>query len=298
MRGKRTVAGHSFGTFSIAARDPENGDLGVAVASKFLAVGSAVPWARAEVGAIATQSYVNTSYGPRGLSLIEEGLSAEETIDRLVSDDDGRESRQVGLVDVLGRTAAYTGTGCYDWAGHLVRADFTCQGNILTGPETLDAMAGGFQEAQGELADRLVAALSAGDQAGGDRRGKESAAVLVVREGGGYGGFNDIYVDLRVDDHPDPVLELARLLGLHRLFLGASKPEEKIAIDASLVRELQAVIKALGYYQGDINSQWDEATQRALLEFVGTENLEERVDITNRTIDPPALDHIRQTLAK
>lgn len=298
MLGKCTVAGHSFGTFSIVARDPDNGDLGVAVASKFLAAGSAVPWAKAEVGAIATQSYVNTSYGPRGLSFIEEGLSAEETADCLVSDDEGRDLRQVGVVDSLGRTAAYTGTGCYDWAGHVVQADCACLGNILTGPETLEAMAGAFQEAKGELADRLVVALAAGDQAGGDRRGKESAAVLVVRKEGGYGGFNDIYVDLRVDDHPDPVPELARLLGLHHLFLGVSKPEEKIPIDASLVRELQTVIKALGYYQGDINSHWDEPTRRALLEFVGTENLEERVDIANRTIDPPALEYIRQTLAK
>lgn len=298
MRGEHRLATPRLATFSIVARDPDNGDLGVAVASKFLAVGAAVPWAKAGVGAIATQSYVNTSYGPRGLSSIEEGHSPEETVERLIIEDEGRDSRQVGLVGSLGRPAAYTGAECYDWAGHLVRSHYTCQGNILTGPETLEAMAGQFQEAQGELADRLVAALTAGDQAGGDRRGKQSAAVLVVRKGGGYGGFNDIYVDLRVDDHPDPVPELARLLRLHRLFLGASKAEEKIPIDASLVRELQAVIKALGYYQGDINSHWDEPTRRALLEFVGRENLEERVDFANRTIDPPALDYIRQTLAK
>jgi len=285
-------------TFSIVARDADNGDLGVAVASKFLAVGAAVPWAVAEVGAIATQSYVNTSYGPGGLALIKEGLSAQEAMGQLISEDQGRASRQVGMVDSLGRTAVYTGEDCYDWAGHLVQENYTCQGNILTGPETLEAMAREFQDAQGELADRLVSALAAGDRAGGDRRGKQSAAVLVVRKEGGYGGFNDSYVDLRVDDHGDPVAELGRLLRLHRLFLGSSKPEEKMAIDADLVRELQAVIKGLGYYRGPINSEWDEATERALAEFVGTENLEERVDISNRTIDPPALQYIRQTFAK
>jgi len=298
MRGEHPLAPRRLATFSIVARDPENGDLGVAVASKFLAVGAAVPWAMAEVGAIATQSYVNTSYGPGGLALIKEGRSAEEAMEQLISEDEGRASRQVGLVDSLGRAAAYTGEDCYDWAGHLVHANYTCQGNILTGPETLKAMASEFQDTQGELADRLVAALAAGDQAGGDRRGKQSAAVLVVRKEGGYGGFNDVYVDLRVDDHANPVAELARLLRLHHLFLGSTKLEEKIVIDADLVRELKAVIKRLAYYGGRINSEWDETTQRALAEFVGTENLEQRVDVANRTIDPPALDYIRQAFAK
>lgn len=298
MRGEYPLATRRMATFSIVARDPDNGDLGAAVASKFLAVGAAVPWAKAEVGAIATQSYVNTSYGPRGLALMREGRSAEAAMEQLISEDEGRASRQVGLVDSLGRTAAYTGEDCYEWAGHLVDENYTCQGNILTGPETLKAMAGEFQDAQGELADRLVAALAAGDQAGGDRRGKQSAAVLAVRKEGGCGGFNDVYVDLRVDDHADPVTELGRLLRLHHLFLASSKPEEKIAIDGDLVRELQAVIKGLGYYRGRINSEWDKTTRRALAEFVGTENLEERVDIANRTIDPPALDYIRRTFAK
>lgn len=298
MRSCRSVLLPMYTTLSIVARDSENGDPGIAVASKFLAVGSSVPWAAAEVGAIATQSYANTSYGPRGLALMEEGLSAQEVVERVIQEDEGRDLRQVGVVDAHGRAAAYSGASCLAWAGHIVRADYACQGNILTGPETLQAMATAFEKAQGQLVHRLVAALVAGDKAGGDRRGRESAALLVVRNGAGYGGFNDIYVDLRLDDHPEPISELARLLELHRLFLGSSDREAGIAIDTSLLRELQGVIKRLAYYDGSVSGYWDTPTQQALQEFIGMENLNERVDITNRTIDPPALEYIRARFSR
>lgn len=282
-------------TFSIVARDPANGDVGVAVASKFLAVGSAVPWAEAEVGAVATQSYANTSCGPRGLAMMKAGLSATEALERLIAEDEGRDQRQLGVVDVQGRAAAYTGKGCYGWAGHLLREGVACQGNILTGPETLDAMVEAFECISGQLSDRLSAALKAGDEAGGDRRGKQAAALLVMRKGAGYGGFNDVLVDVRVDDHLEPVPELGRLLDLHHLYFGTTPPEEKVRIDEALVREFQERMRRFGYYDGAMSGAWDEATQSAFRAFVGNENFEERVDIPGRTIDPPALDFIRKT---
>ncbi|MEO0249829.1 MAG: DUF1028 domain-containing protein [candidate division WOR-3 bacterium] len=202
------------GTFSIVAFDPTTGDLGVAVASKFLAVGSVVPWAEAGVGAIATQAFGNTTYGPRGLALLKRKLTPEEVIQRLTREDKNREQRQVGIVDAKGRAATYTGKRCIPWAGGLTGKGYAVQGNILTGEEVVKAMAQAFERAKGELAERLLTALKAGEQAGGDSRGKQSAALLVVRKGGGYAGYNDRYVDLRVDDHPNPIPELERLLKL------------------------------------------------------------------------------------
>jgi uncharacterized Ntn-hydrolase superfamily protein len=205
-------------TYSIVGRDGTNGDLGIAVQSKFLAVGAVVPWARAGVGAVATQSYANTAYGPRGLDLLAAGHSAEAALQALITDDAGADQRQVGIVDAQGRAATFTGPGCHAWAGGIAAPDFAAQGNILVGEDTVRALADTFQRATGPLSHRLLEALAAGQRAGGDRRGQQSAALLVVRAGAGYAGFNDRYIDLRVDDHPDPTVELTRLLTQHELY--------------------------------------------------------------------------------
>jgi uncharacterized Ntn-hydrolase superfamily protein len=196
--------GLGFGTFSIVGADPKTGEVGVAVASKFLAVGSVVPFAQAGVGAIATQSYANTTYGPRGLELLRRKVAPQEVIRRLTQGDPQREQRQVGLVDAQGRSASFTGQRCLRWAGGVAGKHFAAQGNILTGEAVVQAMAEAFQKTPGELALKLMAALEAGEKAGGDSRGKQSAAILVARKNGGYGGFDDRYIDLRVDDHPEP----------------------------------------------------------------------------------------------
>lgn len=201
-------------TFSIAAFDPDKKEWGVAVASKYLAVGNAVPWAKAGVGAIATQSLVNVTYGPNGLELLAKGKSAEDALKELTEADKGKESRQLGIVDAKGEVAAFTGKRCNPWAGHKTGKHFTCQGNLLTGEAVVDAMAKAYEETKGPLVWRLMAALDAGDKAGGDKRGKQSAAVLVVKEHSGPNGFGDRYLDYRVDDHANPVPELARIVAL------------------------------------------------------------------------------------
>ncbi len=236
-----------FGTFSIVGYDARTGDLGVAVASKFLAVGSVVPFAQAGVGAIATQAFANTTYGPRGLELLKRGLSPEAVIRRLTLGDPQREQRQLGIVDAKGRSATYTGRACIRWAGGIAGEYFAAQGNILTGEAVVKAMADTFQRTRGELARRLLAALEAGERAGGDARGKQSAAILVVRKQGGYAGFDDRYIDLRVDDHPDPIPELRRLLTMQlamrrqdrafRLY-NARRYREAAAMFAEIIREL------------------------------------------------------------
>jgi uncharacterized Ntn-hydrolase superfamily protein len=200
LRHQRLVA-----TFSIVACDLAAGDLGIAVASKFLACGAVVPWASAGAGAVATQAFCNTASGPEGLRLMSDGLSAAEALARIVAGDPGRDARQLGLVDARGGAAAHTGSACLDWAGHQTGQGFTCQGNLLTGPDTVAAMAATFRSATGALADRLATALAAGEAAGGDRRGRQASALYVVRPKGGYLGMNDVLVDLRVDDHPEPV---------------------------------------------------------------------------------------------
>lgn len=203
-------------TFSIVAYDPETDALGIAVQSKFFAVGSVVPWAEAGIGAIATQSWANTSYGPNGLKLLKSGLSAKQTLERLIADDPGHATRQVGIVDAKGTVARYTGDECNEWAGAVSGNHYTAQGNILAGEGVVKAMGKAFEETDGELADKLMAALFAGQEAGGDTRGQQSAALLVVQEGSGYGGFNDRYIDLRVDDAEKPIEELQRLLAIHK----------------------------------------------------------------------------------
>jgi uncharacterized Ntn-hydrolase superfamily protein len=201
-------------TFSIVAYDPERQEWGVAVASKFLAVGAVVPWAKANVAAIATQSHANTTYGPKGLDLLSQGKSAEEVIKLLTEDDPGKDVRQVGIVDSKGNPATYTGSKCTAWAGGKTGKHYACQGNILAGEAVVDDMAKAFEEAKGPLAWRLIAALEAAEKAGGDKRGKQSAAILVVRDKAGYSGFNDRMIDFRVDDHANPVQELTRILAL------------------------------------------------------------------------------------
>lgn len=286
-------------TFSIVGRDPTTGDLGVAVQSKFLAVGAVVPWARAGVGAIATQSWANTAYGPRGLELLASGKSAQETLARLTGVDDHADQRQVGIVGADGRSATYTGSGCMRWAGGVAGTDFAAQGNILVGEETVTALAETFQQTRGSLWHRLVEALAAGQRAGGDSRGQQSAALLVVRAGGGYGGFNDRMMDLRVDDHPHPIEELARLVKLYELLFLKPRPEDLLTIDAALAREIQQLLGRTGDYTGAISGVYDQATHTALARYCGRENLEERMtsDPNDARIDQHVLAYLRDHVA-
>jgi uncharacterized Ntn-hydrolase superfamily protein len=280
-------------TFSIVARDAQTGEFGIAVQSKFLAVGAVVPWAKAVVGAIATQSWANTRYGPQGLELLASGLTATEVLARLTNDDEGRASRQVGIVGIEGEPASFTGDECYPWAGGRVGKHYTCQGNILAGEETVLAMARTFEETPGQLCDRLMAALAAGQAAGGDSRGQQSAALLVVRQGGGYGGFNDRFIDLRVDDHPRPIDELKRILQLHKLYLFPPEPADILVIDMNLARKLQELLTATGDYQGAINGSYDDVTRDAFRKFSGRENLEERW-FEDARVDRVVLEFMRQ----
>lgn len=274
-------------TFSIVACDLKAGEWGVAVQSKFLAVGSVVPWAEAHVGAIATQAYANTGYGPRGLAMLKLGFSAEETLRKLLEMDEGREHRQVGIVDFQGGAAAFTGRECYKWAGHIVGKNFTVQGNILVSRKTVEAMASAYERIRGPLAKKLLEALRAGQGAGGDRRGQQSAAIVVVKERGGYGEFNDRLIDLRVDDHPNPVEELARLLELRELYFGATK--KRVTLDAPTLKRVQQMLTTLGYYRGALHGRLDGATRQALIDFHNTENLEMRLLKETNLLDAEVL---------
>ncbi len=264
-------------TFSIVGYDPDTKDLGVAVASKFIAVGAFVPWAKARVGAIATQAYANISYGPRGLELLAKGYSARKVLSILIDDDPLREMRQVGIVDANGEAAAFTGRECFPYAGHIVGNGYSVQGNILTGPEVLEAMAKAFEGTRGELVDRLLAALEAGDRAGGDRRGKQSAAIIVVREGGGYGGYTDKYVDIRVDDHPEPVQELKRIFRIWELTLLTREDPNDIVLKDEVASKIQQALKKLGYFRGSITGVWDEETEKAFNEWAMINNFENKL---------------------
>lgn len=264
-------------TFSIVAFDPANGDLGVAVQSKFPNVGVSIPFAKAGVGAVATQSYCNTSYGPRGLALLENGASPRQAVDILIGDDEQRDYRQVGIIDARGRAASFTGAQCFDWAGDGQGACCSAQGNTLAGPQVVEGMVRGFEGAEGSLAERLLAALQAGQAGGGDRRGQQSAALLVVRAGGGYGGFDDRYVDISVYDHPTPIAELERLYAIHRLTYFRSDPDRLARIDAAIADELQQMMRARGFYKGAATGICDDATLKALRDFMGWENYDERI---------------------
>jgi uncharacterized Ntn-hydrolase superfamily protein len=284
-------------TFSIVAHDPQAQEWGIAVESKFLAVGAVVPWAQAGVGAVATQSYANTSFGPNGLALMAQGLSAQEALDQLIARDKDRARRQVGLVDAQGRAATFTGDECHAWAGGVTGTYYAAQGNILVSGATVEAMAQTFEEAQGELADRLVAALAAGQTAGGDRRGRQSAAVLVVRAEGGYSGFNDRYLDLRVDDDPEPIERLQALVDLHHLFFKPPAPGEMVAIEGDLAREVQHILQWAGYYDGPITGEYDAPTRQALTNLIGNENFEERFDEERGLISRQVMDVLRLKFA-
>ena len=266
-----------IGTFSIVARDPDTGELGIAVQSKFLAVGMAVPWAKANVGAIATQAAANLDYGEIGITLLEKGYTAQQTLDALLALDEDREERQVGIVDAQGNAVSFTGKNCFDWAGGITGDNFTCQGNILVSEETVTALKETFLNTSGTLARRLVKALDAAQHAGGDKRGRQSAALFVVKEKGSYGGYNDRYIDLRVDDHPEPIEELARLLDLHEMYFHKTLPEEEVKVDQALAARMQEALLALGYYKGPVNGEFDHLTQQAYEDFCGVENFEERM---------------------
>jgi uncharacterized Ntn-hydrolase superfamily protein len=261
-------------TFSIAAH--ADGQWGVAVASKFLGVGALVPAARWEVGAIATQAWANLAYRPDGMALLAEGRSAADVVEALTGKDAMRDHRQLGVVDRYGESATWTGSECNAWAGDRSGPGYAAQGNILTGPEVLEAVATTFEQTAGPLAERLLAALLAGDRAGGDRRGRQSAALYVVSEAGGYGGGSDVLVDLRADDHPDPVPELARLLELHTLYFG--KPEEVLPLEGALKEEVDARLARLG--------------RSSLEEWAGIENFEERLVADG--IDALVLEELRK----
>jgi uncharacterized Ntn-hydrolase superfamily protein len=271
-------------TYSIVACDLEAGQWGVATQSKFLAVGSVVPWAEANVGAVATQSYANPSYGPDGLRLLRDGLSAEDAVTRLTDADQGRKQRQLGIVDGGGGAATYTGSGCHAWAGGRTGPCFAAQGNILVSGETVDALAETFQATAGRpLAERLLDCLAAAQAAGGDKRGQQSAALLVVEKNAGYAGLSDTLIDLRVDDDTGPIEELRRLYGLHQGLFGRTPREEWIEIDEGLATELRERLARLGY---------DEELPAAFARWSGSKNLEERVDGIER-IDPVVLRALR-----
>ncbi|MGN7176000.1 DUF1028 domain-containing protein [Cytobacillus sp. SAFR-174] len=260
-------------TFSIVGYDPKEKEWGIAVQSKFLGVGAVVPFAKAGIGAVATQSYANTSYGPRALQLMEEGKTAEEALEIITKDDPEKELRQVGLLDSMGTPATFTGEGCYDWAGGMTGPHYAAQGNILVDEKTVEAMGQTFISTEGPLAERLLAALNAGQAAGGDSRGQQSAALLVVKEAGGYGGFNDRYIDLRVDDHPEPITELIRIYHLQQLYFAPSKAERLAAIDGEIKEELVRELTRLDYLKA---GQGEEQLLKALTAFIHTENFEAR----------------------
>ncbi|HYY08489.1 MAG TPA: DUF1028 domain-containing protein [Actinomycetota bacterium] len=274
-------------TFSIVAADPDAGDWGIAVASKFPCVGAVVPWARAGVGAVATQAWANTSFGPDGLALMGEGVAAEDALRRLLDADEGRADRQVGLVDARGRAATFTGEKCMVWAGGIAGDGFAAQGNILVRDEVVKEVARAFRATEGDLSDRLLAALLAGDAAGGDRRGRQSAALLVVREGGGYEGRNDRYVDLRVDDHPDAPTELARLFEVWDATM-LVRNDPLLPASPDLVADIQRRLAAIGRFEGDSTGVYDDATRDALAGWAGEVNLEGRLrddeEISNQLV--------------
>ena len=263
-------------TFSIVGADPETGDWGVAVASKFPCVGAVVPYARAGVGAIATQAWGNTSFGPDGLDLMASGMPAGDALDKVLAADEGREDRQVAFVDASGRAVTFTGERCMEWAGGIAGERFAAQGNILVGEQVIADMATAFTATGGDLCDRLLAALVAGDAAGGDRRGRQSAALLVVREGGGYEGRNDRYIDCRVDDHSRATDELVRLFEVwDETMLVRNDP--LLPSTPELVLDLQRRLRKLGTYGGEDTGSFDVATREALADWAGANNLEGRL---------------------
>src|SRR3954451_5784109 len=272
-------------TYSIVACDLEAGQWGVATQSKFLAVGSVVPWAEPQVGAIATQSYANPRYGPDGLALLRQGLSAEEVVERLTAADEGRDQRQLGVVDGKGVGASFTGPECMDWAGGRTRPCYAAQGNILVSDATVDAIAETFERTTGApLAERLLDCLDAAQAAGGDSRGQQAAALLVVERDGGYAALSDSIVDLRVDEHERPLEELRRIYGLHQAIFGKTPPEDWLEVDDALAGELRERLARLSF-EGELEASFNA--------WAGKENLEERVEGVER-VDPVVLEELRR----
>ncbi len=279
-------------TFSIVGYDPETEEVGVAVQSKFLAVGNVVPWAKAGVGAVATQAWANPTYGPEGLRLLEEGHSVDEVVKLLTTADPGAEDRQFGLIDAQGHAASFTGSRCMDWAGGIVGENFACQGNILVSENTVKAMAETFETTKGDLAERLTLALMAAAEAGGDSRGMQSAALYIAKENGGYLSNNDRYVDIRVDDNPDPIVELRRILKGYRILFYKTKPENIVDIVGETKDYLLGVLIKGGYYSGSIDDEWNDAAQEALGVFYSTENFEERI-CEDGKIDKEVVEYLK-----
>ncbi|MHA2043114.1 MAG: DUF1028 domain-containing protein [Candidatus Thorarchaeota archaeon] len=263
-------------TFSIVARDSSNGDIGIIVQSKFPAVGAVVPWAMAEAGGVATQAWANTSYGPRGLEFLTEGKNASETLKALLKNDEKVEHRQVGIVDAKGLAVSHTGKECMEWAGHIVGDGYTCQGNILAGETVVKDMAEAYEKTEGDLIDRLFAALNAGQVAGGDRRGMQSAAILVVRKEGGYEGGNDRYIDVRVDDHPRPIEELERIFALYDMtLLNREDPSRLHHIEGDIALKIQQALVSQGFLEV-IDKEFSDTATSALREWVNTNNFENK----------------------
>ena len=283
-------------TFSIVAADTATGEVGVAVQSKFPSVGAVVPFVRAGAGAIATQAFANTAYGPNALDLLGRGTPPDEVARELTAGDDGRDDRQFGIVGAGGRSTTFTGSRCISWAGGIAGDGFAAQGNCLASAAVVDALASTFRATEGHLADRLVASLRAAQAQGGDKRGQQSAALIIEKPRGGYGGFNDRYVDLRVDDHATPIEELARLLELHKLYFFAAEPEDLIEIDATLGAGLVRELSRVGALDGSERG-YDAVAKKALVAFMHVENLENRVRADGR-IDRQTLDYLRGAPSK
>jgi uncharacterized Ntn-hydrolase superfamily protein len=306
-------------TYSIVARDPETGDLGVAVQSKFLAVGATVPWARAGVGAIATQAFANVAYGPDGLALLADGHPADDVLQLLVAADDRREQRQAGVLDVSGRAATHTGSDCLAWAGGRTGENFAAQGNILADAAVVDGIADTFLAGGQPFPELLVACLAAAEAAGGDRRGSESASLLIVRDASGFGGGNDRWIDLRVDQHDDPVGELGRVLAFQRLYYDHPEPADLVQLDEATATEIRSLLERIGGGPGGrfgsvyrqmsgeppeddphpavgepraFPANWDDAWQLALTEWMDVENLEARLAAPG-WVDPRVVEILR-----
>ena len=279
-------------TYSIVAFDPDTGDLGVAVQSKFPNAGVSIPHARAGVGAVASQAYLNTRFGPQGLTLLENGATPQQALDILIAGDDERDFRQVGIVDAQGHSAAFTGANCFEWAGSIHGEQFTAQGNVLTGSQVVEAMAEAFHSSSGPLAERLLTALEGGQKAGGEKRGQQSAGLLVVRPGGGYGGHDDRLAEISVYDHATPIEELKRLYAIHRLTYFRAHEEDLVPIAGDLALEMQTLLSARGFYTGPVDGDFAATSRRALHDFMGWENYDERIRDDGR-IDTEVLEDIR-----
>jgi uncharacterized Ntn-hydrolase superfamily protein len=262
-------------TFSIVARDPETDAVGVSVQSKFVSVGSVVPFASADAGAIATQSFANVAYGPDGLDLLSAGHDAAETIDRLTDEDPEADQRQGGVVGADGSVAAFTGAECFDVAGDRQGETYSVQGNILENERTLDAIAEAYEETGGGLPERLLAALHAGNEAGGDSRGEQSAALYVAKPEGGYDGESDRWIDVRVDDHERPIDELERVFKIYDVtLLERGPPEDLEHLDGETARAVAAALSDLGFFDGEVSGEFGDAERAALEDFRGMNNFE------------------------